>query len=310
VVAVAGVLAGGCARRSVVIPVSVHPGPQSTLAPRASLRSYESAVPAIATILVTDFGLPLPPPLTVFVYPTQRAYVEGLAQIGRIRAERAAWIARHAVALAQRHALFINDEALRGACAGTWLGLIAHELTHAAQYELSGGRRGRSEQWLREGMADWVAARVLVRLGTPDESYRREHVLNDVRQAGLPAGKRFDLRELGRPLDWETQHLRVGGHVLYNVAFLLTADLVRLHGFQSMVAYFRSFATSDDRAGNFSRAFGVSLDAFAGETVERLSDDLERGENPEAPRSFEPPALRAPTPESTGGSGSPSCPSR
>jgi hypothetical protein len=31
--------------------------------------------------------------------------------------------------------------------------LLAHELTHTVQYELGGGHRGTSDQWLREGFA-------------------------------------------------------------------------------------------------------------------------------------------------------------
>ena len=253
-------MAGSCARRPLVIQVSITAG-QSTLLRFGSLQSYESAVPTIARLLVGEFGLPLPARLTVFVYPTHVAYAEGLAKLGHMRIERAAQIAGYAIGLYQRERLFINDGALRGACVAVWLGLIAHELTHAAQYELSSGRRGRSEQWIREGMADWVAMRVLDRLGVRDGRHRRDQALNEIRQ------------DRGSS---------------YEIAFLMTDVLIERHGLESIVAYFRAFATSDDRFGNFSRAFGVSLEAFAGNAFERLSTDLERGEKPEAKRSPEP----------------------
>src|SRR5437870_2311535 len=228
--AVAILTAGSCARQPLVIPVSITAG-QSKIRFR-SLQSYESAVPTIARLLVGEFGLPLPARLTVFVYPTHVAYAEGLAKLGHMRTERAAQIAGYAIGLYQRERLFINDGALRGACVAVWLGLIAHELTHAAQYELSSGRRGRSEQWIREGMADWVAMRVLDRLGVRDGRHRRDQALNEIRQ------------DRGSS---------------YEIAFLMTDVLIERHGLESIVAYFRAFATSDDRFGNFSRAFGVSL---------------------------------------------------
>ena len=50
-----------------------------------------------------------------------------------------------------------------------------------SQYELSAGRRGRSEQWLREGMAGWIAARVLERLGEGSFARHRDDALRGVR---------------------------------------------------------------------------------------------------------------------------------
>jgi hypothetical protein len=44
---------------------------------------------------------------------------------------------------------------------GDRVALLAHEMAHSFQYELGGGRRGTSDQWLREGFADWVAIGVL-----------------------------------------------------------------------------------------------------------------------------------------------------
>ncbi len=227
-----------------------------------------------------SFGEPkVTPPFLVYTLsdvtsPTDVAYAEGLAKLGHMRTERAAEIAGYAIGVGQGERLFINDGALRGACAAVWLGLIAHELTHAAQYELSGGRRGRSEQWIREGMADWVARRVLDRLGVREGHGRRERGSS------------------------------------YEIAFLMTDDLIRRRGFESVVAYFRAFATSDDRSGNFSRAFGVSLEAFTGQAFERLSGDLERGEKPEARRSPEPLVTNEFAPDSPGALDSPSCASR
>ncbi len=46
-----------------------------------------------------------------------------------------------------------------------------------------------------------------------------------------------------------------GDRLTYGIAFLLTDDLIRHRGFESLRAYFRAFADSDDRFGHFRRAF-------------------------------------------------------
>lgn len=140
-----------------------------------------------------------------------------------------------------------------------------------AQYELSGGRRGSSEQWLREGMADWVACQVLERLGESTFAGERDAVLTAVALA-LPVlqGRPLDLIDLGRPLGWEARHLGLGDGPTYRFAFLLTDELIRRRGLPALLDYFRAFADSDDRFGNFQRAFGLSLREFEAEALIRV----------------------------------------
>ena len=54
---------------------------------------------------------------------------------------------------------------LRGSTGTRGLRCSSHEVAHAAQYEWAGGHRGTSDQWLREGYADWVQAHVLDSMG-------------------------------------------------------------------------------------------------------------------------------------------------
>lgn len=222
--------------------------------------------------MASELALPLPSRFAVFVFPSRAAYAEGLAKTGQMSAPRAAEIAAYSVGLGQHRQLFLNDGALRGACGSTWLAVIAHELTHSAQYELSGGRRGRSEQWIREGMADWVAYRVLDRLGEATFSNQREKALREVSGAWHAIkDSRLDLIDLGRPRRWEARHLRPGGQMLYPLAFLLTDELIHRTGWDRLLEYFRTFADSDDRFGNFQRAFGLPLEEFEPRALENLS---------------------------------------
>ncbi len=270
-------LVAGCARETLVLSFWIPPdAPPASEPPRVGT-SYEKAVRAITGIMVRDLELPLSGPLTVLVYPTRAAYAGGLVSTGGIPPGRAAEIAAYAVAVTQHGRLFINDEELRDKPRSVWLGILTHELAHHAQYQLSGGHRGRSEQWLREGMADWIACRVLDRLGETTFRRERARALHDVAGAWRELGpESLDLAELGRPQGWEARHLRPDGQLIYRLAFLLADELIREHGWHSVLDYFRAFARSDDRFSNFERAFGESLEDFAADAPVRLRRDIGR----------------------------------
>ncbi len=269
--------AAGCGRASLVLPVRLEPEALSAPARVGPITGYESAVRAIAAIIATELALPLPQLLTAFVYPTRAEYRQGLVRLAGVSPVRAAAIADDSVGLGHHRRLFINDEALRGAPRSDWLGVVAHELTHTTQYELSGGRRGRSEQWLREGMAEWVRFRVLERLGEDTFLSQRECALSAVARA-LPAlwDDPPDLLALGSPPGWSARAVRSGDRLTYGLAFLLADDLIRHRGVESLRAYFRAFADSDDRFGHFRRAFGRSLAEFQFEALDRIGVELER----------------------------------
>jgi hypothetical protein len=267
--ALAWILAG-CARATQVVPVRIDPDVAPGRALR-SVRGYESAIHGIARLMVAELRLPLPSRLTVFVYPTRIEFERGLAREMDLPPARAAMIADSAVGLGQARRVFINDEALRGVPRRAWLGLVAHELTHVAQYELAGGRRGRSEQWLREGMADWVAAWILERLGEASTHEWRQRALGAVAAVGTDARHGpSNLVVLGHPRGWKGRLLAAGRAPTYGVAFLLTDGLVRDHGLNGLIAYFRAFAESDDRFEHFRRAFGESLGEFERRALDRI----------------------------------------
>lgn len=280
-VAVLAVILGGCAGQARVLPIRLDPATPRAAVPTGPLTSYDAAARSISTILVGEFGLPLPAEFTVFVYPGRAQYARGLAQAGQMPAPRAAEIAGYSVGLGQRRRLFINEEPLRGAPPAAWLSVVAHELTHLAQYELSGGYRGRSEQWLREGMADWVACQVLERLGEGTFVGERSQAIAAVAlNPQVLQNDPPDLVELGQPHGWEARHLRSGGHLTYGLAFLMTDELIRRHGFDRVIGYFRAFADSDDRFGNFQRVFGVSLREFEQDALTRIQNELAERRNP------------------------------
>ncbi len=247
-------------------------------------------VRTISAVLVGELGLPLPSDFTVYVYPTRAAYAQGLSQLGQMPPDRARVVAGYSVGLSQDRRLFLNADALRDAPRSARVAIVAHELTHLAQYELAGGRRGRSEQWLREGMADWVACRVLERLGESTFPHERDQALRDV-ALDLHALDEtpLDLVEPGRPRSWEARHLQAGDRLTYRLALLLTDDLIRRRGFDRLLAYFRAFAESNDRFGHFERAFSTSLVEFEHDALRRIRTELTasaEAQTPEPTASF------------------------
>lgn len=232
---------------------------------------YTDTVEAVAGILRDGLGLPVPPDTRILVYATRPAYAEALVQVGGLPPDRARELAERSVALAQRRQLFLNEAVFGQLPPAGRVSVLAHELTHVAQYELSGGRRGHSEQWLREGMADWVACQVLERLGQGSLAAERDRAWHVVAGRLGPEGQMpLDLVELGHPGGWEARHRAEGEGMTYQLALLLTDELIARAGFDRLVAYFAAFARSEDRYGVFERTFGLSLARFEQEALARL----------------------------------------
>jgi hypothetical protein len=161
---------GGCQTARSVLPITLAPVELVTPIDARLLTTHEVAVRGIAAMVKGQFGLPLPPEVTVYVYGTRRGFEEGLVQDAKLSPGRAAELGEFAIGVGRpRKLLFRDDAADRGR---DWLRLIAHELVHVSQIELAGGERG-PEQWLKEGMAEWVAFGVLERLQIDSLAHRR-----------------------------------------------------------------------------------------------------------------------------------------
>ena len=248
----------GCAVNRSVIPVNLHTSALHVPADADDVRSPEAAVRGIAAIMVRELGLAVPERVTVYVYSGREVFEQGLIRDADIAPTRAAELSDFAVGVGKRRQLLLHDEPGMGQGA-EWLRLIAHEMTHVSQIELAQGE-GRAEQWLAEGMAEWVAFSVLERLRLDSLSRRRAIAVAGVRgQAALQAG-RLDLDTLGTPRGFTMRHLREGSLPTYQLSFLMTEYLIQRDGFPRLVEYFAATARSRDRRGTFRRAFGQSFE--------------------------------------------------
>jgi len=266
--AAVAILAGGSSGR-VVLPLWLDPLSLSAPSDARALRSTEAAVRGIAAIMAKSFGLSVPDRVTVYVYTGRRAFEQGLIQDGRVSPVLAAKLSDFAVGVGARGQVLLNDDA-RDRTQRERLRLIAHELTHVSQIELAGGE-GRGEQWLAEGMAEWVAFSVLERLGLDSVTRRRLLATSGLRTHATLLQPSLDLETRGTPRGFLAWHVREGTIPTYQLSFLMADYLIGQQGFDRMKGYFTSFKTSTDRRGNFQRAFSRTIADFEADLLAHLT---------------------------------------
>jgi len=257
----------GAAAR-VVIPFTIDPANITVPRDARALTSHEAAVRGLTAILVRDLGLPMPTTFTLYVYGGRHTFEQGLVQDAQVAPARAAELSEFAVGIGKRRQLLLNDDGAqpRGR---EWLRLIAHELAHVSQIEMAGGE-GRAEQWLAEGMAEWVAFTSLEHLGLDTLANRRALATAGIRNHAALVAARLDLETLGNPRGFTVRHLKEGSLPTYQLAFLMADYLIERDGFERVVAYFKSFERRQDRHSNFRDTFGQTLDQFEKEVLAHL----------------------------------------
>jgi hypothetical protein len=218
---------------------------------------YAKDVAAIAGAFESALRLP-PVEVPVVLFPNRRAFEQGLMQVGYT--PELARTASAFDAIGGARAVLVNAQVVDAYDRGRRVRLLAHELVHSMQYRFGGGTRGESEQWLREGFAEWVACRVAdhLRLGRFDDI--RDQVLSPLAQVplGTPPAP---LAGLSTFAQWTEAQRRSDGR-LYAQAFLGVELLVTEHGISRLVRYFEQFSGGTDRRQAFSSTFGMDLRAF------------------------------------------------
>ncbi len=260
------ILAGGTDGR-VVVPLQLDPSLAAPTDARA-LRTTDDAVRGIAAIMAKSFGLPVPDSVTVLVYGGRRAFEQGLMRDARVSPVQAAQLSDFAIGVGARGQVLLNDQPT-DRTQREWLRLIAHELTHVSQIELTGGE-GRGEQWLAEGMAEWVAFSTLEHLGLDTLEHRRRAGMTGIRSHVTLLQGKLDLEARGTPRGFTAWHLQEGSIPVYQLAFLMMDYLVERRGFAAIRTYFASFRRASDRRKNFDAAFGESLADFEADVLVRL----------------------------------------
>ena len=265
---VAVVIVAGCGSSRVVLPVTIDPATQVSPADSKELTNHERAVQGISAILAKDLRMPMPDKVTVYVYSSRQVFEQGLIRDAHVSPVRAAELSDFAIGVGRRRQLLFNDEAYdhRGR---EWLRLIAHELAHVSQIELAQGE-GRAEQWLAEGMAEWIAFTVLERLGLDSVQNRRAVAAAGIRTHAALVAAKLDLETLGTPRGFTVRHLKEGSLPTYQLAFLMADYLITRDGFDRTVQYFKGFSHGGGRRETFKSAFNQSLEQFEDEVLAHL----------------------------------------
>ena len=249
--------AGGCAGREEWPRQMTTTALQARPTTRGSwIVDYDTALVSIARVMDEDLHLPIVPVNLRFYHDRDafRAALEADGYDGDLAVDAASSM----TAITGYRRVLLNDAELRGLEWPSRIALLAHELAHTVQYELAGGRRGASEQWLREGFAEWVEVQVLTALGFTTPAAAGRIAEDRVGRAGeLPS-----LLAMSTFSEWVRAGLDAGTDGIYAQALLAAGVLVEEHGTPAVLEYFRSFERSDDRFGNFARAFGQDLRAF------------------------------------------------
>jgi hypothetical protein len=247
--------AHGCTATAGIVEV-VHVGAAAgTGSPRAV--RYANDVAAIAATFQSALALPaVEVPLVLF--PNRRAFAAGLVERGYTT--ELAEIASGFDAIGGASAVLVNAQIVDRYERRRRIRLLAHELVHSMQYRLSGGTRGASEQWLREGFAEWVACRVAAHMRAGDFDELRDEALAPL-SAVQPGTPPAPLGELSTFPQWARAQRQSGGH-LYAQAFLGAELLIDTHGVGAVAEYFARFAYGTERRQAFADSFGMDLREF------------------------------------------------
>jgi len=229
---------------------------------------YALAMQAIVATMESRLHFPPFRP-TLVLCPDRRRLTSALIADGLDPAyARQAALALDGVSRAGK--VFANEEALARM---PWPGrvrFLAHELAHNAQDVLSGGRPVNSDQWLREGLAEWVSWAVLdaEKLGSFVRARERSRALVHaaITRGGLPG-----IAELVDSRQWVSVKANKHAPPVYALAFVAVDFLIERHGLAKVLDYFRLSASSGDRVGNFAAAFGESWGAFEASFADALA---------------------------------------
>jgi hypothetical protein len=262
-VVVAALLLGGGAHEAVSTAAAGVGGTAGTVQILGPTRG--DGIERVIDVL-TEIGLRLPAGTRVHVYTTREAFRRGLVRDAALGENGADELAAFAMGIARPGRALLNGRLSDGG--SEWLRLVAHELTHVAQFDLAGGE-GRAEQWLAEGMAEHVAFQTLERLGVGSVAQHRRTALTRVQQQPAFAHRRLDLSTLGSPRDFTLRHQREGSVETYHLTFLLADYLIERHRLDAMLQYFTRLKRQPSEAA-FRAAFGYSIASFETQALEHL----------------------------------------
>lgn len=254
-------LISGCSAGNTVVrfsPVS-QPVAQNVVPAAAEIRDYQGALRAIAAAVEKELNITASS-VELTLYPNAYEFERGLVKDAGFEAGFARETARFAWGVGGPGKILVNEAAMQRAGWPERIRFLAHEFVHTIYAPLANGREIGSEQWLQEGFADWVSYRVLERLGY--DSLERRKSANMMQARFLLGSESPTIADLLTFDEWVRMRVKYGSSATYSQSFLATDYLIRKHGIQSVVKYFRLYGESKDRLRNFRESFVSDFAAF------------------------------------------------
>jgi hypothetical protein len=256
IVALAAVALAPASGRSAIVPLRTTSD---------VLRSYDALVRAdagelvrhVAALVGDAFAVPLPPDVVLGLYPDRHAFAHALVREVGLAPRLAFELAGTAIGVALPRTVFLLTEREDP----DRVRLVAHEVMHLAQIELT-GPEARPPRWLTEGSAEWAALTVLDRLGVDGVAERRWRA-RDAAHVYLTTHPEFTLALVDGAGDFRRWERATGSLVAYQVAYAMAEQLVARSGVAALVDYFRAFRDDGDSAKHFARVFGTTTARFA-----------------------------------------------
>jgi hypothetical protein len=250
-------LAGCATVRTIPIAYAPEVSRQS-----AGQHDYDTAVKAIAAVMVEDLRLPRLDSV-LYLYRSLGDYEAGLKKELDDRPNASERSAAFAIASCGRRKVLADGNRLAELSWANRVRTLAHEMVHLAQFALADWRCATPHYWLMEGFAEWGAYKVLDRLGL--EAFARGGAISSeaVRaQAGtaLPS-----LDGLASEAEWEAAERSMGRRAVYGESFLAVDFLIERKGLGAVADYFARFKDSPGRSDNFAAAFGEDIFVFQSE---------------------------------------------
>jgi len=254
----AAVFLTSCAERE-VIRIPEVTGTAKPFANR--INDYADAAKTIAYFMLQELKLPAIE-TEMIVYPSLVQFEAGLVtELGLTPGAAAAQADALALANCKHRKVVANGYNLSRVPWMSRFKTLAHEMTHIVQFHLGDWTCSSPHRWIVEGMADWVAFKVVDALKLATFAKQKEHSGEQV--ARFQYGRKLPtLSQISTSGEWEQWMRTLGHEATYGQAFLAVDLLIERKGLDDVIEYFKRFSRSNNRQSHFSGAFGDDLPAF------------------------------------------------
>lgn len=231
----------------------------------AQIVDYPDAVTTILSVMAHQLRLPRVDHVKIVLYPTTEMFEAGLRTELKVSGSAARESARFSQATAGRRILLINEERLNRMKKDRWLRLLAHELTHVVENEIG----QRTDAWISEGFANFVAYHVIQALGL--NTFARQREEQRVLLARSASRQTFpQLRDLDRGGRFAMLRNQYGHAATYGQSFFAVEYLIHRNGLSKLLEFMWAMEHSSDRLGNFRAVFGQDFERFESDFADHL----------------------------------------